>query len=100
MGAQIAALLADPGVSRAHWGIAVTAMDGTPIYGLDEGKFFRPASNAKLFTTAAAMALLGPDARVTTNVSADAPPDTNGVIHGDIWCMGQATQTWRAPCAV
>src|ERR1700750_3160779 len=47
LGAQIAALLADPSVSRAHWGIAVTAMDGTPIYGFDEGKFFRPASNGK-----------------------------------------------------
>jgi serine-type D-Ala-D-Ala carboxypeptidase/endopeptidase (penicillin-binding protein 4) len=88
LGAQIAALLADPSVSRAHWGIAVTALDGTPIYGLDEGKLFRPASNAKLFTTAAGMALLGPETRVTTVVSADAPPDANGVIQGDIVVHG------------
>ncbi|HSU19479.1 MAG TPA: D-alanyl-D-alanine carboxypeptidase, partial [Acidobacteriaceae bacterium] len=88
LGAQIAALLADPAVSRAHWGIAVTALDGTPMYGLDEDKFFRPASNAKLYTTAAAMALLGPDTRVTTVVSSDAPPDANGVIDGDIVLHG------------
>ncbi len=88
LGAQIAALLADPGVSRAHWGIAVTALDGTAIYGLDEGKFFRPASNAKLYTTAAAMALLGPQATVTTKVFGDL--DANGTVTGDLELVGAA----------
>jgi D-alanyl-D-alanine carboxypeptidase/D-alanyl-D-alanine-endopeptidase (penicillin-binding protein 4) len=88
LAAQIKTLLADPAVSRAHWGIAVTTLDGKPIYGLDEGKLFRPASTAKLFTTAAAMALLGPDTRVTTVISADAPPDADGVIQGDIVLHG------------
>ncbi len=32
---EIGALLADPAVSRDHWGIAVTAMDGAPIYSLE-----------------------------------------------------------------
>jgi D-alanyl-D-alanine carboxypeptidase/D-alanyl-D-alanine-endopeptidase (penicillin-binding protein 4) len=86
LGAQIASLLSDPGVSRAHWGIAVTAIDGTPIYGLDEGKMFRPASNAKLFTTAAAMALLGPDATVTTRIVGQM--DVNGVVNGDLTLVG------------
>ncbi len=71
LGQRVAALLADPAVSRAHWGIAVTALDGTPLYGLDEGKLFRPASTAKLFTTAAAMAMMGPDKRFTTSVQAE-----------------------------
>jgi D-alanyl-D-alanine carboxypeptidase/D-alanyl-D-alanine-endopeptidase (penicillin-binding protein 4) len=88
LAARIAALLSRPDVSRAHWGIAVTAMDGTPLYGMDEGQFFRPASNAKLFTTAATMALLGPETRVTTVVTADAPPDAAGVVHGDIVLHG------------
>ncbi|MGA8940670.1 MAG: D-alanyl-D-alanine carboxypeptidase, partial [Acidobacteriaceae bacterium] len=68
LGAQIDALLADPSVSRAHWGIAVTTLDGTPIYGHDEGKLFRPASNNKIFTTATAMALLGPSKTFTTRI--------------------------------
>jgi D-alanyl-D-alanine carboxypeptidase/D-alanyl-D-alanine-endopeptidase (penicillin-binding protein 4) len=68
LGPEIAMLLADPAVAQAHWGIAVTAMDGTPIYSMNEAQLFQPASNAKLFTTAAAMALLGPGTTYVTRV--------------------------------
>jgi serine-type D-Ala-D-Ala carboxypeptidase/endopeptidase (penicillin-binding protein 4) len=66
----IAGLVDGPEVARDHWGIAVVGMDGTPIYSLHEGQLFQPASTAKLFTTAAAMALLGPISTVTTTVNA------------------------------
>lgn len=88
LGQQIATITTAPGVSRAHWGIAVTAMDGTPIYGMNEGEFFRPASNAKLFTTAAAMHLLGPKATVKTVVMAPRP-DADGLVKSDITLYGQ-----------
>jgi D-alanyl-D-alanine carboxypeptidase/D-alanyl-D-alanine-endopeptidase (penicillin-binding protein 4) len=87
LGSQIAALLASPAVSRAHWGIAVTTLAGKPIYGLDEGQLFRPASNAKLFTTVAAMALLGPK-RVLYTVVRGAAPDPGGVVAGDLVLAG------------
>jgi len=87
LGEQIANLLADPAVSRAHWGIAVTTLDGTPIYGLDEGKLFRPASTNKLFTTATAMALLGPSSTVKTVVSFQAPA-ADGTVTGDVTLVG------------
>ena len=86
LGAEIEALLADPGVSRAHWGIAVAALDGTALYGLDEGQMFRPASNAKLFTTAAAMTLLGPDKTFATQVYGKL--EANGTVKGDLVLAG------------
>ncbi|HEY1745116.1 MAG TPA: D-alanyl-D-alanine carboxypeptidase/D-alanyl-D-alanine-endopeptidase [Granulicella sp.] len=88
LGAKIESLLADPSVSRAHWGIAVTTLDGDPLYGLDEGKLFRPASNAKLFTTSAAMALLGPDKRFETQVVAEGDLNEKGVLHGNLVLVG------------
>ena len=81
------AITTAPAAARAHWGIAVTTLDGTPIYGLNEGEFFRPASNNKLFTTAAAMHLLGSETRVSTSVSAPAP-SKNKTIQGDIVLHG------------
>src|SRR5260370_39699680 len=66
----IAGLLDGPEVARDHWGVAVTTMDGAPIYSLNEGQLVQPASNAKLYTTAAAMALLGPATTFETKIVA------------------------------
>ena len=88
LGQQISAIANEPGVVRAHWGIAVTGLDGTPIFGMNEGEFFRPASNAKLFTTAAAMHLLGPETRLSTRVEATAVADTAGNVQGDLVLKG------------
>ena len=88
LGRQIAALIAaDASASRAHWGVAVTALDGTPIYGLNEGQYFRPASNTKIYTSIAATSLLGLDSTVTTYVDAEAPLE-KGTIHGNVSLHG------------
>ena len=84
----IAGLLEEPAVARDHWGIVVTAMDGAPIYSLNEGQLFQPASNAKLFTTAAAMALLGPATTFETKVVAKGCLDGAETLTGDLVLVG------------
>ncbi len=84
----IAAILADPAVSRAHWGISVVAADGRPIYSLNAGQFFEPASNAKLFTTATAFAVFSVESRFQTNVFALGALDADGTLHGEIVIEG------------
>jgi serine-type D-Ala-D-Ala carboxypeptidase/endopeptidase (penicillin-binding protein 4) len=87
LGETIAALLADPAVSRAHWGIAVTTLDGTPLYGFDEGQLFRPASNNKIFTTATAMALLGLEKTFDTRIFGKFDA-ASGTVTGDLDLVG------------
>jgi serine-type D-Ala-D-Ala carboxypeptidase/endopeptidase (penicillin-binding protein 4) len=83
---QIAAILSTLAVARDHWGISVTTLDGTAIYSLNEAQLFQPASNAKLFTTAAAMALLGPDQRFTTRVEYGSAHGKT--VEGDVTIIG------------
>src|SRR5580658_2656021 len=85
---KIEEVLAQPAVVRDHWGIAVTAMDGAPIYSLNEGQLFQPASNTKLFTTSAAMALLAPGKTFETKVIAEGTIGEKGALHGDLILKG------------
>jgi D-alanyl-D-alanine carboxypeptidase/D-alanyl-D-alanine-endopeptidase (penicillin-binding protein 4) len=81
-------ILADPSVSQAHWGVSVVALSGNPIYKLNDNQYFNPASNAKMFTTATAYALLPSGLTFTTLVSATAPVGSAGEVGGDITIFG------------
>lgn len=85
---QIDGLLATPAAAQAHWGISVTTLDGRVLYEKNDAQLFAPASNAKLFTTTAALALLGPNATIETRVIAAAAPDSQGVVRGDVTLVG------------
>lgn len=84
----IPALLAQSGLAQAHWGISVVTMSGKSIYGYNDSQYFHPASNAKLFTTAAVFALLPQQLTFTTNVVTAAPPNAAGEVRGDVAILG------------
>jgi D-alanyl-D-alanine carboxypeptidase/D-alanyl-D-alanine-endopeptidase (penicillin-binding protein 4) len=94
---RIQAILAEPALSHALFGISVVSLDGSQIYALNESRLMTPASTTKLVTTAAAYALLPVDKLTwTTRVVADGPIDNQGVLHGNLILLGAGDPTMDA----
>lgn len=87
-------LLDQPDQQRGFWGVYIYSLDRHRVlYDRDGERLFTPASNTKLFTTAAALALLGPGYRFHTAVQTTTPPDAMGVVHGDLVLVGDGDPT-------
>ncbi|WP_414690161.1 D-alanyl-D-alanine carboxypeptidase/D-alanyl-D-alanine endopeptidase [Nostoc sp.] len=77
VGTAIDAVINRPLFSRVRWGILVQPLSTGPIlYSRDAQKYFTPASNLKLLTTAAALQQLGANFRIRTSIYQDG----NGVL--------------------
>lgn len=83
------AILASSEARRGFWGIEVVRLsDGRTLYSRLSKELFQPASNLKLFTTAAAIEKLGPDFVFRTTVESLAAPDAEGRV-GDLVLVGR-----------
>ncbi|HEV2491253.1 MAG TPA: D-alanyl-D-alanine carboxypeptidase/D-alanyl-D-alanine-endopeptidase [Candidatus Acidoferrales bacterium] len=86
----VEAILADPMAQKSFLGALIVDADtGKPIYDLNADKFFTPASNTKLFTTALALAALGPDYRFHTTLETSGALDSAGRLRGDLILVGR-----------
>lgn len=71
LASRIDAQIGQPRFAAASWGIAVVSLDsGQTVYAHQADRLLQPASTAKLFTAALALATLGPEYRIPTRLLA------------------------------
>ncbi|HKQ91989.1 MAG TPA: D-alanyl-D-alanine carboxypeptidase/D-alanyl-D-alanine-endopeptidase [Blastocatellia bacterium] len=86
---RIAALLDQPKFASARWGARIITTEGGVVFERDVDKVFTPASNMKLYTSAAALDAFGPDFKIKTSVYATRSVGKNGVLKGDLILYGR-----------
>jgi serine-type D-Ala-D-Ala carboxypeptidase/endopeptidase (penicillin-binding protein 4) len=87
---RIERILNQADIARGFWGVeAASLTTGKTLYTYNGDKLFTPASNTKLFTTAAALALIGPDYRFQTTVETNGSLDKYGRLTGDVVLVGR-----------
>jgi D-alanyl-D-alanine carboxypeptidase/D-alanyl-D-alanine-endopeptidase (penicillin-binding protein 4) len=83
-------VLGSEAVRRGEWGVEVMdAATGDVLYERDADKYFVPASNMKLLTTALALDKLGVEYRFQTTVETNGKLGTDGVLAGDLILVGR-----------
>jgi len=87
--ARVDAALADSRASKAFWGILIADRDtGQTLYELNADKFFTPASNAKIFTSALVLSTLPRDFRFHTTLETAGQLGADGRLVGDLILVG------------
>ena len=87
---RVESALVTAGVNQSYWGVVVADRDtGETLYDLNAGRLFAPASNAKIFTTAFALATLGPNYRYHTTLESNGALGADGRLSGDLKLIGR-----------
>lgn len=86
---QLDQLFEAPAWRNAQWGVMILDLDTSEVlYQRQADKAFMPASNLKLYTTAAALKTLGSNYRFETKIYVNGPVQNNGTLRGDIIVVG------------
>ena len=88
--ARVETILGGEQPAKGEWGILVVdANSGQVLFAQNADRYFVPASNMKLFTTAFALATLGPDYRFRTTLEAQHAVSADGKLEGPLFFVGR-----------
>ncbi|KAA3663106.1 MAG: D-alanyl-D-alanine carboxypeptidase/D-alanyl-D-alanine-endopeptidase [Calditrichaeota bacterium] len=87
--AEIKSILAHDAVADAFVGMKISRLrDGKVLYSQNENKLFHPASNMKLYTSAAALHYLGLDYKMVTRVAIDSGAVLADTLRSNLYLIG------------
>ncbi|MBI5115476.1 D-alanyl-D-alanine carboxypeptidase/D-alanyl-D-alanine-endopeptidase [Candidatus Poribacteria bacterium] len=90
MARRIDSILAQARGDKTKWAVEVVSLDtGDTLYQKNPHQLMIPASNIKLFTTAAALYYLGPGFTTRTSFYYDGPVSAEGVLKGNLIVYGR-----------
>src|SRR5260370_23782245 len=85
------AVLGTTPTNKGEWGLLIVdAESGEILYEQNADKYFVPASNMKLLSTAMALAKLGPEYRFRTTLETQGTISSEGVLNGELALVGRA----------
>jgi D-alanyl-D-alanine carboxypeptidase/D-alanyl-D-alanine-endopeptidase (penicillin-binding protein 4) len=88
--ARVDALVDTANANKGDWGLLIIdAQSGETLYQKNADGYFVPASNMKLFTTALALAKLGPDFKFHTTLETRGSISPDGTLSGDVVLVGR-----------
>ena len=94
LNARLERILGSSPASRGFWGIEVAELpSGRILFNRNAQHLFHPASNMKLFTTAAGLEKLGPSFVFRTTVESESGPDAQGIVPR-IYLVGRGDPTF------
>jgi len=93
LNAQLDDIFNDPNFDNAEWGVVIQSLEtGEYFYKRNEDKLLMPASNLKLFTTAAGLLILGTEYKFKTNIYSRGEID-GSILRGDLIVQGRGDPT-------
>jgi D-alanyl-D-alanine carboxypeptidase/D-alanyl-D-alanine-endopeptidase (penicillin-binding protein 4) len=87
---RVEGILSGEQSTKGEWGILIVdAKSGQTLYQENADRYFVPASNMKLFTTALALATLGPEYRFRTTLESQNAFSIDGKLTGSLYFVGR-----------
>jgi len=95
---EVEKIVRSPKLNPSRIGVFVQTTEKNPqvLSNIDGDRYFVPASNIKLFTTAIALKVLGADYQFTTRLVSQTLPNAQGELENGLWILASGDPSFKS----